>query len=129
MSFSQTCNREAFSLIELFAIVACLALLGLVILPAFARRTARSATVNCVNNLKQVGLSFWTCALDNQNRYPMQVPVTNGGTMELVDSSPAFVHFLVMSNELSTPKILICPQDPDPNRANATTFSGANLLR
>ena len=53
----------------------------------------------------------------------MQVPVTNGGTMEFVEGGPAFVHFLVMSNELSTPKILICTEEPDSKRSIATTFS------
>jgi len=66
--------------------------------------------------------------LDNQDKYPMQVAVTNGGTMEFVNSGPAFVHFLVMSNELSTPKILICPNEPDSNRNNATTFSQSASL-
>jgi hypothetical protein len=36
----------------------------------------------------------------------MQVSVTNGGTMELVNGGTVFEHFLVMSNELSTPKLL-----------------------
>lgn len=53
----------------------------------------------------------------------MQVSVADGGTKELVDNGPAFVHFLVMSNELSTPKILICPMESDPNKTYATTFS------
>jgi len=126
MKFSQTWNRGAFSLIELFVLMACVALLGLLVLPAIARRHARASRVNCVNNLKQIGLAFRTWALDNQDKYPMEVAVTNGGTMEIIDG-PAFVHFLVMSNELSTPKILICPEEPDPNRANATTFGSANL--
>jgi prepilin-type processing-associated H-X9-DG protein len=42
--------------------------------------------------------------------------------MELINSGPAYVHFLVMSNELSTPKILVCPEDSE--KINATTFSG-----
>jgi len=122
MKLSQTCNRRAFTLLELVVLVACLALLTALILPAFVRRScARSARINCINNLKQIGLSYRTWALDNQDKYPMQVSVTNGGTMELINSGPAYVHFLVMSNELSTPKILVCPDDPE--RINATTFS------
>jgi prepilin-type processing-associated H-X9-DG protein len=77
-----------------------------------------------MNNLKQVGLSFRTWALDNSDKYPMQVAVTNGGTMELVSSGLVFPHFLVMSNELSTPKILICPEGPRGWSNSASTFSG-----
>ena len=116
-------RREAFTLIDLLVFVGCLAVLAVIVLPALARRNHSCMRINCVNNLKQIGLSYRTWALDNQDKYPMQVSVTNGGTMELVNSGPAFVHYLVMSNELSTPKILICPQDGDPNRTSATTFS------
>jgi hypothetical protein len=80
-----------------------------------------SHRLNCVNNLKQVGLSFRCWSLDNQDRFPMQVSTNEGGTRELVRGLFAFAHFAVMSNELSTPKILLCPQEK--NRAWATNFA------
>jgi prepilin-type processing-associated H-X9-DG protein len=42
--------------------------------------------------------------------------------MELVNNGAVFVHFLVMSNELSTPHILFCPQETDPSKKCATSF-------
>src|SRR5262249_4168328 len=57
---------------------------------------------------------------------PPQVSITNGGTMELVDSGIVWSHYSVMSNELSTPKILVCPEDTARGRWTAATFgSGA----
>ena len=50
----------------------------------------------------------------------MQVSVTNGGTLELTGSGLVFPHFQVMSNYLSTPKILVCPDDEQ--RTNAASF-------
>ncbi len=47
----------------------------------------------------------------------MQVSVTNGGTMEMVDSGKTFMHFAAISNELSTPKVLVCPADRTRKRA------------
>ena len=41
----------------------------------------------------------------------MEISVTNGGTMELALTGNVVATFQVMSNELSTPKLLICPQD------------------
>ena len=41
----------------------------------------------------------------------MQVSVTDGGTMELVESGAVYPHYQVMSNELNTPKLLLCPAD------------------
>jgi competence protein ComGC len=111
------------TLVELLIVVAVLVSLAIVLLPpALARAKARSSRINCTNNLKQIGIAFKTWELDNHDKPPMQVSVTNGGTMELVTGNNAFVHFQVMSNELSTPKVLICPNDTDPNRRTATTF-------
>lgn len=42
--------------------------------------------------------------------------------MELVKSGNTFPHFLAMSNELSTPRVLFCPQD-ERHRTRATTFA------
>ena len=39
------------------------------------------------------------------------MPVTSGGTLELTANGPVYPQFEVMSNELNTPKILVCPSD------------------
>jgi prepilin-type processing-associated H-X9-DG protein len=88
--------------------------------------------------LKQIGLAFRQWALDNDDKNPMQVSVTNGGTMELVGSGNVFPHFLVMSNELNTPRILACPQDkgvtsvaaftPNLSDANVSFFVGIDAM-
>jgi prepilin-type processing-associated H-X9-DG protein len=83
-------------------------------------RPRRSAGINCVNNLKQVGISFKVWALDVNDRYPMQVSTNEGGTRELAAGTNAFVHFMVMSNELNVPRILVCPLDR--KRRYATNF-------
>jgi prepilin-type processing-associated H-X9-DG protein len=42
----------------------------------------------------------------------MEVSVANGGIMELTaDGKNPWLNFLVMSNELKTPKLLVCPSD------------------
>ena len=51
----------------------------------------------------------------------MEVSVTNGGTMELACSGNVVTTFQIMSNELSTPKVLLCPEDI--RRIWATNFS------
>ena len=114
-------KRRGFTLIEFLVIVAVLAVLVAIYFPAL--RPSRPRGLYCVNNLKQVALAFRQWSLDNDDRFPMQVSVTNGGTMELVGKGNVYVHFLVMSNELNTPKVLFCPQESDPKRRTATTFA------
>ena len=119
MKITGQCKR-AFTVLELLITILVLMVLAAVLLPVLATRNT-SCRINCTNNLKQIGLSFMTWALDNQDQLPMQVAGTNGGAKELTARGMVFPTFQVMSNELSTPKILICPQDV--NRQAATNFA------
>src|ERR1051325_11361613 len=111
-SRKRSSGMRAYTLIDIFVFLVSVAILGSLVVPAYLARNRRcSCRINCTNNLKQTGLSFKQWSLDMQDRFPWQVPVTNGGTMELVNSGAAWVHFMVMSNELNTPKVLFCPQD------------------
>jgi prepilin-type N-terminal cleavage/methylation domain-containing protein/prepilin-type processing-associated H-X9-DG protein len=112
---------KAFTLIELLLVIAVIAVLGAIFLPQLRRPRMRPSRIFCVNALKQVGLAFRMWSLDYGGKFPMQVSVTNGGTMELVKSGIVFPHFQVMSNELNTPKLLVCPEDT--NRTPASTFT------
>jgi prepilin-type N-terminal cleavage/methylation domain-containing protein len=106
-----TKTKQAFTLIELMFVMAVLLIVAAIYLPAIQQRNhGRSPRINCVNNLKQVGLAFRTFSLDNNDHFPMQTPATNG-TLELAAFCPAYLHFQVMSNELTTPKILLCAED------------------
>jgi hypothetical protein len=77
----------------------------------------------CENNLKNIGLAFRFFATDNGDRFPFNVSTNDGGSMEFRRAgiqgydANAFRHFQVMSNELSTPKILICPADAKKHEA------------
>lgn len=75
-----------------------------------------------MNNLKQIGLAYRQWAIDNGEKFPMQVSVTNGGAMELAEVGQIQDVFRVMSNDLNTPKLLICPAESDYLRRMATSF-------
>ena len=102
---------SAFTLIELLVILAVSSQVFSVALIELnkQRRLAKRICCNC--NLKQVGLSFRTWALDHKENYPMNVTTDAGGSMECFDTGETFRHFEIMSNDLSTPVILVCPQD------------------
>ncbi len=110
-SNSRRFYSSGFTLVALLIIVVVLAILAAMLLPALAGAHDRARRIQCVNNLKQCGLAFRIWAGDNTDKYPMATPVDFGGTKEFDTGADTFRHFQVMSNELSTPKILICPAD------------------
>jgi hypothetical protein len=81
--------------------------------------------MGCVNNLKQIGLATRIFATDNNDRFPSQLSTNQGGSMEY--GAQAYAHFAVMSNELSTPSILVCTKDSRLAATNFATLSDTNL--
>jgi len=70
-------------------------------LAALAKAKEKALSINCVNHLKQIGLAVHVWAQDQKDVFPP--------------------NFLSMSNELNTPKILVCPAET--NRIVARSFS------
>jgi prepilin-type N-terminal cleavage/methylation domain-containing protein len=103
-------TNRAFTLIELLVVIAIIAILASLLLSALATSKAKAKQIACVNNLKQTALGLKMWADDNGSKFPWNLSVTNGGTMEVSDENWVD-HFRYCSNELSTPQIIYCPAD------------------
>jgi prepilin-type N-terminal cleavage/methylation domain-containing protein len=130
-------QNKAFTLIELLVVIAIIAILAALLLPALAAAKRKAQRINCVSNLKQVGIAFRLWEGDNGDRYPMAVSTLQNGAKEKIwcaanganNPSGAGTYgltnvFVVMSNELSTPKVLYCPSDN--SRSYTTNFPSLN---
>jgi prepilin-type N-terminal cleavage/methylation domain-containing protein/prepilin-type processing-associated H-X9-DG protein len=127
-----TCPREqpdqrAVTLIELVVVIAIIAILAALLLPVLAKAKGKAQRIYCVNNLRQIGLCFRTFAGEHNNRYPMQVPRRDGGSLEYAATGEVWRHYRAMSNLIDNPRILICPADRLKYPTNWAGFSNTNL--
>jgi prepilin-type N-terminal cleavage/methylation domain-containing protein len=105
-------RRQALTLIEVIVVLAVLVILVRLLFPPISRPKAKSQRINCVNNLKTIGVALRNFSSEHSGSWPMDLAVTNGGTREwLADETQLWRHWLRLSNELATPKILLCPSD------------------
>ena len=104
-------------MIELIVVVGILALLALFLLPEFVKARQRAQRIRCNGFLKQISLGSRQWALDNTNANPWCISTNLGGTREYLSTGEVWPHFQVMSNELNTPFVLVCPSDKERVRA------------
>ena len=122
-----TQTNHAMTLVEVLVVITVLAILASILLRSVAKAKIESR-IGCVNRLKQIGLAYQVWSGDNGDKYPMGISVTNGGSMELVSTGNVFATFLLMSNELGTPKILHCPEDAEHLGASSfDQFTSSNI--
>lgn len=115
------------TLLEVLVVIVVGALLALALLPALAPPPRRALTIKCVSNLKQAGLAMLVWAADHDDNLPMQISTNMAGTKEFNDVNDAWHHFFAVTNELSTPRVLICPSDSRTPANNFASFANSNL--
>src|SRR5215831_6961335 len=74
----------AFTLIELLLVIGIIGILAALLLPALNQGRSKAKRIECLNNLRELGLAFHSFSHDHQDKFPMQLTIAEGGSLEYV---------------------------------------------
>lgn len=118
MNITKTKQSRGITFIELLVVLAVVAILGGMLLPALTGG-GPSRSARCFNNLRQIGGGFQAYAGDHGGKFPMQLSTNEGGTREYRQATNAFRHFLIMGETyVGSPRIFLCPYDKERKGTN-----------
>src|SRR6187455_2835137 len=95
----------AFTLMELLLVIALIATLAGLLLPALSRAKEAGRSTACLSNLRQAGIALQLYTQDHNNRLPFMRDQSLTVTNELPGPDQ------VLSNYLGNVRVLRCPSD------------------
>ena len=119
---------SGLTLIEVLVVIAVIAILAAMLLPAGGGRR-KAMRINCANNLKRIDESFVAWSQNHNGKLPMQVSSKDGGSLDFIQGGSAVVHFLVLTNssQVFVRQSMVSNWQDDTNRTKINTCTNYGI--
>jgi Tfp pilus assembly protein PilE len=115
--------QVGFTRLEMFVVCAVITILVGMGWMAVSGPRKYVRRISCVSNLKEIATANRIFVNDHNGLFAAQISTNHNGIMEFSSRGEAYKQFQILSNELGSPKVLVCPQD---SRSSASNFSALN---
>lgn len=104
-------QKSGFTWVEMFVVIATLALVGTVLLPYIAKPKNNGQRITCVRNIKQIGLALRLFSNDHNDKFPWKVLPSSGGADISAVGTELALQYMVLGTNIPSGNVLACPSD------------------